>query len=73
MSATRLSTFRALCAGLLTALATSASTTACGDDDDCQVAGENCSAAYKQQNNIAYGCCEGLTCETGPSGVPTCQ
>ena len=25
---------------------------ACGDDDECQVAGENCSAAYREQNGM---------------------
>ncbi len=46
---------------------------ACGDGQECQVLGENCSAAYRRANNITYGCCAGLTCQTGASGVESCR
>ncbi len=46
---------------------------ACGSSE-CQVRGENCEAAYKQANNITYGCCDGLGCIPGAlSGVHICQ
>ena len=68
MSIIRLARLLALSA-LLAALALSA----CGEEE-CQVHGENCSSAYKEANNITYGCCAGLSCSAGAiSGVPICQ
>lgn len=45
----------------------------CGDDDNCAVEQENCTQSYLADNGLS-GCCDGLSCETGPiSGVLICR
>jgi hypothetical protein len=54
---------------------TSVTTTGCGgEDDDCLVAQENCTTAYvEKEYGDGRGCCSGLSCETGMSGILICQ
>ena len=56
------------------ALAGSSLITSCGEED-CLVAGENCSSSYLEANGkVGWRCCDGLACESGIiSGVLVCQ
>ena len=52
-----------------------AGTSACGgDDDECLVEGENCTTAFVEKKyGDGRGCCSGLTCKEGTSGILVCK